>query len=66
MATMIKIGFSLGSLVAGVVALGMAYGYSKAYTAKDEGKKRSYMISFFTFFAVAIVAWCIAGMIPGF
>ena len=66
MATMIKVGFSLGSLVAGIVAMGMAYGYYKAFTAKDEGKKRSYMISFFTFLAVAIVAYCIAGMIPGF
>ena len=63
MLMLVKAGFSIGSLVAGIVALGMAYGYWKAYKANDEGKKRSYMISFFTFLAVAIVASCIAGMI---
>lgn len=65
MATMVKVGFTFGSAGAGLIAGGMAYGYWKAYKAKDEQKKKSYMISFFTFIAVAIVAGCIAAKIPG-
>lgn len=65
MSMVVKAGFMLGSLASGLIAIGMAYGYVKAVKAKDEGKKKSYMISFFTFLVVALFAFFISHMIPG-